>query len=65
MKKITTLIFLFATFFLTKNVAVAVTPDNFKNKLVKDLATKVNELENLTKTSYAFYLKNSNLKDRL
>jgi hypothetical protein len=36
-----------------------------KNRLVKDLTTKVNELENLTKTSYAFYLKSSNLKDRL
>jgi hypothetical protein len=36
-----------------------------RNRLVKDLTTKVNELENLTKTSYAFYLKSSNLKDRL
>jgi hypothetical protein len=36
-----------------------------RNRLVKDLTTKVNELENLTKTSYAFYLKNSNIKDRL
>lgn len=36
-----------------------------KNRLVKDLTTKVNELESLTKSSYAFYLKSSNLKDRL
>ena len=36
-----------------------------RNRLVKDLTTKANELENLTKTSYAFYLKSSNLKDRL
>lgn len=36
-----------------------------KSRLVKDLTTKVNELENLTKTSYAFYLKSSNLKDRI
>jgi hypothetical protein len=36
-----------------------------RNRLVKDLTIKVNELENLTKTSYAFYLKSSNLKDRL
>jgi hypothetical protein len=36
-----------------------------KNRLIKDLTIKVNELENLTKTSYAFYLKSSNLKDRL
>ena len=36
-----------------------------KSRVVKDLTTKVNELENLTKTSYAFYLKSSNLKDRL
>ena len=36
-----------------------------RNRLVKDLTTKLNELENLTKTSYAFYLKSSNLKDRL
>ena len=32
---------------------------------IKELRNKVNDLENLTKTSYAFYLKNSNLKDRL
>ena len=36
-----------------------------KNETIKELRTKVNDLENLTKTSYAFYLKNSNLKDRL
>ena len=36
-----------------------------KNELIKELRNKVNDLENLTKTSYAFYLKNSNLKDRL
>jgi hypothetical protein len=36
-----------------------------RNRLVKDLTTKVNELESLTKSSYAFYLKGSNLKDRL
>ena len=36
-----------------------------RNRLVKDLTTKVNELESLTKSSYAFYLKSSNLKDRL
>jgi hypothetical protein len=36
-----------------------------KNETIKELRSKVNDLENLTKTSYAFYLKNSNLKDRL
>jgi hypothetical protein len=36
-----------------------------KNRLVKELTTKVNELESLTKSSYAFYLKSSNLKDRM
>ena len=36
-----------------------------RNRLVRDLTTKVNELESLTKSSYAFYLKSSNLKDRL
>jgi hypothetical protein len=36
-----------------------------KNRVIKDLTSKVNDLEGLTKTSYAFYLKNSNLKDRL
>ena len=36
-----------------------------KNRVVKELTTKVNELESLTKSSYAFYLRSSNLKDRL
>ena len=36
-----------------------------RNRLVRDLTTKVNELESLTKSSYAFYLRSSNLKDRL
>ena len=36
-----------------------------KNRVVKELTTKVNELESLTKSSYPFYLKSSNLKDRL
>ena len=36
-----------------------------KSRLIKDLTSKVNDLEGLTKSSYAFYLKNSNLKDRL
>lgn len=36
-----------------------------KNTRIKELTAKTLELENLTKTSYAFYLKNSNLKDRL
>lgn len=36
-----------------------------KNDIIKELRNKVENLENLTKTSYAFYLKSSNLKDRL
>ena len=36
-----------------------------KNETIKELRSKVNDLENLTKTSYAFYQKNSNLKDKL
>lgn len=36
-----------------------------RNRVVKELTTKVNELESLTKSSYAFYLKSSNLKDRI
>jgi len=36
-----------------------------KNETIKELRSKMNDLENLTKTSYAFYLKNSNLTDRL
>ena len=36
-----------------------------KNEMIKELRSKVADLENLTKTSYAFYLKSSNLKDRL
>ena len=36
-----------------------------KNEIIKGLRSKVSELENLTKTSYAFYLKNSNLTERL
>ena len=36
-----------------------------RNRLVRDLTTKVNELESLTKSYYAFYLKSSNLKDKL
>jgi len=36
-----------------------------KSRVIKELTTKVNELESLTKSSYAFYLKSSNLKDRL
>ena len=36
-----------------------------RNRLVRDLTTKVNELESLTKSSYAFYLKSSNLRDKL
>jgi hypothetical protein len=36
-----------------------------KNTRIKELTAKTLELENLTKTSYAFYLKNSNLKERL
>ncbi len=31
----------------------------------KEMRNKVEDLENLTKTSYAFYLKSSNLKDKL
>ena len=36
-----------------------------KSRVIKELTSKVNDLEGLTKSSYAFYLKNSNLKDRL
>ena len=36
-----------------------------KNEVIRDLRNKVNDLENLTKTSYAFYLKSSNLKDKI
>ena len=36
-----------------------------KNNAIKELTRKVNELEDMTKTSYAFYLQNSNLTDRL
>ena len=36
-----------------------------KNNTIKELTRKVNELEDMTKTSYAFYLRNSNLTDRL
>ena len=36
-----------------------------KNEVIKELRNKVEDLENLTKTSYAFYMKSSNLKDRL
>ena len=36
-----------------------------KNDVIKELRNKVEDLENLTKTSYAFYMKSSNLKDRL
>ena len=36
-----------------------------KNNAIKELTRKVNELEDMTKTSYAFYLRNSNLTDRL
>jgi len=36
-----------------------------KNNTIKEMTKKVNELEDMTKTSYAFYLRNSNLKDRL
>ena len=36
-----------------------------KNDIIKELRNKVEDLENLTKTSYAFYMKSSNLKDRL
>jgi hypothetical protein len=36
-----------------------------KNNTIKELTRKVNELEDMTKTSYAFYLKNSNLTNRI
>lgn len=36
-----------------------------KNNTIKELTKKVNELEDMTKTSYAFYLQNSNLKNRI
>ena len=36
-----------------------------KNRTIETLNKKIEELENLTKTSYAFYLKNSNIKERL
>ena len=36
-----------------------------KNEIIKEMRNKVEDLENLTKTSYAFYLKSSNLKDKL
>jgi len=36
-----------------------------KNNTIKELTRKVNELEDMTKTSYAFYLRNSNLKNTL
>jgi len=36
-----------------------------KNNTIKELTRKVNELEEMTKTSYAFYLQNSNLKNRI
>jgi hypothetical protein len=36
-----------------------------KNREIENLNKKIDELENLTKTSYAFYLKNSNIKERL
>lgn len=36
-----------------------------KNNTIKEMTKKVNELEDMTKTSYAFYLRNSNLKDIL
>jgi hypothetical protein len=36
-----------------------------KNETIKELRSKVNDLENLTKTSYAFYMKNSNLTNKL
>lgn len=36
-----------------------------KNDIIKEMRNKVEDLENLTNTSYAFYLKSSNLKDRL
>ena len=36
-----------------------------RNRTVESLNKKIEELENLTKTSYAFYLKNSNIKEKL
>jgi len=36
-----------------------------KNETIEKLNKKIAELENLTKSSYAFYMKNSNLKDLL
>ena len=36
-----------------------------RNRTVESLNKKIEELENLTKSSYAFYLKNSNIKERL
>ena len=36
-----------------------------KNTEINNLNKKVEELENLTKSSYAFYLKNSNIKEKL
>ena len=36
-----------------------------KNETIKELRSKVSDLENLTKTSYAFYMKNSNLTNKL
>jgi hypothetical protein len=36
-----------------------------KNKTITDLNKKIDELENLTKSSYAFYLKNSNIGEKL
>jgi len=36
-----------------------------KNNTIKEMRNKVNELENLTKSSYAFYMKNSNLSDKI
>ena len=36
-----------------------------KNDTIEKLNKRIAELENLTKSSYAFYMKNSNLKDLL
>lgn len=36
-----------------------------KNNAIKEMTRKVNELEDMTKTSYAFYLQNSNLTNRI
>ena len=36
-----------------------------KNETIKDLRNRLQELENMTKSSYAFYLKNSNLTNKL